>query len=409
MKPYSVALLNCFLILFIMLIYLLIKKEKSYQIWVFILTLCSFCFSFFTSVIFTNAADKETALFWFRLSFMTRPPEVAFFVLVLFSYYRDNRPLPAFLTFLIFLPTLPLSAAIISGQWHLTILIHPLGNTKHLESNNFWFYYYYFNEAAAIGTIITISIFKFLTNKLYRIKVLSIYLIILAVFAYASALVLQFLLPHVLKGYYFRESYLLSFFLSLIGMFYALLKFRFMKVALPLTTNTIINNIDTGLFITDAGGIIRRINLAASELTNMKEDDLIEREINTLFHSPVIPAGRDLPFQQNPPEWQTVYLNEKEKGLAPVEFYRSSVFDDFKDQIGYLVLLRKNNKLHEAVLKYQLTERELEIIILLNEGLGYQEIADRISVSLSTVRNHIQNIYQKTGVNKKTLLFKLFF
>ena len=49
----------------------------------------------------------------------------------------------------------------------------------------------------------------------------------------------------------------------------------------------------------------------------------------------------------------------------------------------------------------QLTAKELQIIHALTEGLSYKLIADRISVSIDTVRFHIKNIYRKLQVNSK--------
>jgi LuxR family maltose regulon positive regulatory protein len=48
-----------------------------------------------------------------------------------------------------------------------------------------------------------------------------------------------------------------------------------------------------------------------------------------------------------------------------------------------------------------LTDRELEVLRLLAEGLSYAEIADRLVVSVNTVRYHVKGIYGKLGVEKQ--------
>jgi LuxR family maltose regulon positive regulatory protein len=50
-----------------------------------------------------------------------------------------------------------------------------------------------------------------------------------------------------------------------------------------------------------------------------------------------------------------------------------------------------------------LTKRELEILILIADGLKNKEIAEQLVISLNTVLYHIKNIYSKLGVNKRTL------
>jgi len=48
-----------------------------------------------------------------------------------------------------------------------------------------------------------------------------------------------------------------------------------------------------------------------------------------------------------------------------------------------------------------LSERELDVLKLLGTELSGPEIADRLSVSLNTVRTHTKNIYSKLGVNSR--------
>ena len=49
-----------------------------------------------------------------------------------------------------------------------------------------------------------------------------------------------------------------------------------------------------------------------------------------------------------------------------------------------------------------LTKREVEILKLLTGGLLNKEIAYKLSISEKTVKNHISNIFKKTGVNDRT-------
>ena len=46
----------------------------------------------------------------------------------------------------------------------------------------------------------------------------------------------------------------------------------------------------------------------------------------------------------------------------------------------------------------ELTERELEVLRLISQGLNNQEIAHKLFLSPKTVRNHITNIFSKLQV-----------
>jgi DNA-binding NarL/FixJ family response regulator len=49
-----------------------------------------------------------------------------------------------------------------------------------------------------------------------------------------------------------------------------------------------------------------------------------------------------------------------------------------------------------------LSPRENEVLVLLSDGLLYKEIADQLSISIATVRQHIHKIYDKLHVENRT-------
>ena len=54
------------------------------------------------------------------------------------------------------------------------------------------------------------------------------------------------------------------------------------------------------------------------------------------------------------------------------------------------------------VSQLELSKRELEILGLLAQGFSNQEIASRLFVSLSTVKTHNQNLFEKLEVKRRT-------
>ncbi|MEJ2737414.1 MAG: LuxR C-terminal-related transcriptional regulator [Anaerolineae bacterium] len=60
-----------------------------------------------------------------------------------------------------------------------------------------------------------------------------------------------------------------------------------------------------------------------------------------------------------------------------------------------------------AALIEPLTDRELDVLRLMAEGLKYKEIAERLFISLNTVRSHVKAIYGKLHVNNRTQAVEL--
>jgi two-component system, NarL family, response regulator DegU len=57
---------------------------------------------------------------------------------------------------------------------------------------------------------------------------------------------------------------------------------------------------------------------------------------------------------------------------------------------------------HRQALLSQLTSREKEVLKLLTEGLTYKSISEKLVISETTVKTHVNNIFQKLQVNDRT-------
>ena len=80
-------------------------------------------------------------------------------------------------------------------------------------------------------------------------------------------------------------------------------------------------------------------------------------------------------------------LNELSEGGVPMSpFVAQKVFQFFR-----------NSKQHNE--SFNLTPREIEILEWLVRGNSYKMIADKSSISIDTVKKHLQNIYHKLHVN----------
>ena len=56
----------------------------------------------------------------------------------------------------------------------------------------------------------------------------------------------------------------------------------------------------------------------------------------------------------------------------------------------------------QPAVNFHLTDRELEVLVLLAEGLTNQQTAQKLSISQSTLKYHMANIFQKLGVQTRS-------
>ncbi|MEM1250086.1 MAG: LuxR C-terminal-related transcriptional regulator [Acidobacteriota bacterium] len=74
--------------------------------------------------------------------------------------------------------------------------------------------------------------------------------------------------------------------------------------------------------------------------------------------------------------------------------------------VGLRLLPRREAPVFErnakALSSLGISERELEVLELLAEGCSNQEIADRLFVSLNTVKTHLSHVYDKLDVRRRT-------
>ncbi len=90
-------------------------------------------------------------------------------------------------------------------------------------------------------------------------------------------------------------------------------------------------------------------------------------------------------------EARNVLLEAQQQGIQPN--YVQKLLDAFPS-LTYSELIPDSPEI--------LSEREVEVLRLLAEGMKNQEIADRLVVSLNTVRYHTKNIFGKLGVDNRT-------
>lgn len=110
--------------------------------------------------------------------------------------------------------------------------------------------------------------------------------------------------------------------------------------------------------------------------------------------------------QSNRVGWYS-FLSKLGKRLYEIKLTLINADVNFRQCIYLLHLSRvthKLGKLFNQLSRTGLTNRELEITMLIYQGNSAREIAEEINLSYHTVRNHIKSIYSKLGVSTRSEL-----
>lgn len=94
-------------------------------------------------------------------------------------------------------------------------------------------------------------------------------------------------------------------------------------------------------------------------------------------------------------EEQLIKIHEKGGALLSPKIARR-ILDYFQP--------RQKKVKHQSIL---LNEKELQVVRFLIDGLSYQQVGNKIGLSIDGVRYHVKNIYKKLQISSKSELMKL--
>jgi DNA-binding NarL/FixJ family response regulator len=102
--------------------------------------------------------------------------------------------------------------------------------------------------------------------------------------------------------------------------------------------------------------------------------------------------------------YEVIHISELEISAALDNESVVAILYDLKNE-KELNLMPQNGKL----IPNTLTLREKEIMVLLDKGMLYKEIAESVDVTLGTLKQYIHIIYEKLGVSNKTEAINKYF
>jgi DNA-binding CsgD family transcriptional regulator len=76
-------------------------------------------------------------------------------------------------------------------------------------------------------------------------------------------------------------------------------------------------------------------------------------------------------------------------------------FIEVEEQLFIVINRGRQTEMKEPTITERLTQRELQIMVMIAEGKVNKQIADRLNISQWTVSTHLRRIYAKLGVDRR--------
>ncbi len=207
-------------------------------------------------------------------------------------------------------------------------------------------------------------------------------------------------------NYSFFGYHTLIFLIWIIGIYIAIVKFRFMSFTPSAVSEEIISNIDEAIILLDNSLRIIVMNKKSEDIFNNNQEkykgDYFSKIV--LEHENVLNGINKLYLNEaiNISYWVNFVNYDNFNTLMDIKI--SIVKDKFGDNIGFLLIGKEVKSIKHLKIMYKITDREVEVVQHIINGSTNKEIAQEIGVTLRTVKAHITNIYNKLGVNNKSHL-----
>lgn len=183
------------------------------------------------------------------------------------------------------------------------------------------------------------------------------------------------------------------------ALYFATVRYQFMGITPELIAHDVLAEIDDYVAVFDRKGELLTRN--ASFISTCAPADYPKAE--GLFYGPErMQEAFDLLLSgQEERVARRLFLKGRNGKKIPIHARLSLIRDRFGDDLGILLVGREVRGLETLRTRYELTEREIEIIVELTDGRANRVLAEKLNISANTLKAHVTNIYNKVGINSK--------
>lgn len=374
----------------------------------FFLLSLSMCLWALCSIFISSAKDKETLLIWFKIATFAFIP---YFALTLHFFLEITKviKLKSYFYLLIYLPTLIL----IYGNLTSSLIYKDF-----IKENNFWifiledvspwmlFYAIYLNLYLLISGILIFLWNK--KSKTYKHKRQSFIILIIFIIVSVIGVLEGFFLPAFTK-YQSRGLPPIILLFWMIGIWYSMIKYKFLSMTPELVSKYIIGSINESIILLDSSLKIITVNNKTKQLLDIKENHLINNDISLIIHeSKELKDEIKKLFQGEYSDFSCrVNFQNHDNRKILMDIKTSIIKDKFNDVIGILIIGYEVKEIKQLKTLYQITDREVNVIQHIITGSTNKEIAEDLGIVERTIKAHLTNIYNKLGVDNRMQLLHL--
>ena len=108
--------------------------------------------------------------------------------------------------------------------------------------------------------------------------------------------------------------------------------------------------------------------------------------------------------------WLSLADASPEEEIARLDRVRQNLFEELvqtRREVASVraeleAMTRARDQAEAELARLDISKRELEVLELMAQGLSNQEIANKLFVSLNTIKTHSSNLFLKLDVNRRT-------
>ncbi|MBN2441839.1 MAG: hypothetical protein JXJ04_10845 [Spirochaetales bacterium] len=354
------------------------------------------------------AAEESKMFFWLHLSFIGVIFFCTFSNHFIFTLTGLIHP-PLFVTVLLYtFPVIILALHLFLSPVLFADVVYENGKIFFIQTKQtvITLLYSLFVSITFLLNIILLIIWT-LRTKSNKQKQQGIVLTITLILSIVLGTLDDIFLPRLLPGYNSSGYGLLFFLIWMVGICWTIMRYKLL-LSYRHINKYIVLNISDYIFLLNTTCKLIKANktvIKALELSDsysylpckdlIHEHEKIESELKNLYSGEIQNFACTLKLKCGAEKYITV------SGKF------STIEDKYGDIIGILFQGTENKNYSLFKETYRLTNRELEIIQTILNGLTQQEAAELLEITERTVKYHVNNIYNKLGVFNRAQLYKI--